>query len=203
MMEIKTFVLGQLQTNCYLIWDEESKEAAVIDPADEADFIIGKILDYHLILKYIIATHGHFDHVLGLLELKFAFKVPFLMNCQDNFLLKRTSRTSKYFTGIKSDPTPLPDQNLQENDQIFLGKTALKVLETPGHTPGGISLFADKVLFCGDLVFADGLGKTDLGYSSPNNQKHSLAKIFKLSENTLVYPGHGQEITIGKLKNLW
>lgn len=201
-MKIETLVLGQLATNCYLVWDEETKEAIVIDPADEADFIIRKILDYGLRLRLIIATHGHFDHVLGVLELKLAFNVPFLMNDKDNFLLKRTQSTVKHFTKVQSDPTPHPDDNLQERDKITFGNQCLKVIETPGHTPGGISLSTPGILFSGDMVFTEGFGRTDLSYSSQSDFQKSLTKLFKLPDSTIIYPGHGLTTSIKKAKHV-
>ena len=199
-MNITTLVLGQLLTNCYLVWDEETKEAIAIDPADEADYIIRKILDEKLVVKFIVATHGHFDHVLGLLELKLAFNAPFLMNSKDNFLLKRTSQTTKRFTGLSADPTPFPDNNLQQGNKIIFGKQTLKVIETPGHTPGGISLSTPGILFSGDMIFADGFGRTDLSYSSPIDFQKSLTKLFKLPDSTIIYPGHGLTTSVKKAK---
>ncbi|MDP3888567.1 MAG: MBL fold metallo-hydrolase, partial [bacterium] len=105
-MKVNTLVLGQMDNNCYLVWDQDSMEAIVIDPSDEGDFIANKILELKLEPKYIIATHGHFDHVLAATELKLAFNIPFLMHEADLPILKRVQETTKHFFGYKSDPPP-------------------------------------------------------------------------------------------------
>lgn len=196
-MKIETLVLGQLETNCYLVYDEKTKEAIVIDPADEGNFIIQKILDLKLRPRLIIATHGHFDHLLGALELKLAFNLPFLMHQADLPILKRTQETSSYFLGIAVDPPPPVDKFVKEGDKISFGKSELKVIETPGHTPGGICLYTLGTLFSGDTLFADGIGRTDLSYASHEQLIHSIKeKLFQLPEKTIVYPGHGISTTI-------
>jgi len=201
-VNIEILVIGQLQTNCYLAWNDDSREAVIIDPADEGDFIIGKVRDKNLIPKFILVTHGHFDHVLAVLELKLAFNIPFLMNERDKFLLKRSQNSALYFSKISADPTPDPDRDLQEGQEIHFGKESLKVIETPGHTPGGISLYSEGILFSGDTLFADGIGRTDLSYSSDKDLQTSLHKIFKLPDNTIVYPGHGLATSIKREKSL-
>lgn len=196
-MKIEKFVLGTLATNCYLVYDESSFEGVVIDPADEGSFISQKILDLAVEPKFIVATHGHFDHVLAALELKLNFNIPFLIHKADLPLLVRTQETARYFTGLKVDPPPSVDQFLKEEDVIKFGKEKLRVIETPGHTPGGISLYGNKVLFSGDTLFCQGVGRTDFSYSSPKQLLKSLKeKIFVLPDETCVYPGHGEETTI-------
>lgn len=200
-MHIETFVLGQLQTNCYLVWDEKTKETIIIDPADEGDYIATKILEKTLLPKGIIVTHGHFDHLLAATELKLAFNIPFLINQKDLFLLNRVQSSSKKFTGIQADPPPFVDRFVQEGDEIFLGSVSFKVIDTPGHTPGSICLYTKDILFSGDTLFLDGVGRTDLSYSSESDLHNSIKnKILRLPEKTIVYPGHGNSTIIKREK---
>lgn len=196
-MKIERFVLGPLNTNCYLVYDETCLEGVVIDPADEGDFISQKILDLGVAPKFITATHGHFDHLLAALELKLNFNIPFLLHKADLPLLIRTQDSARYFTGLKVDPPPQIDHFLKEGEVIAFGQEKLKVIETPGHTPGSISFFSKGVLFSGDTLFCQGVGRTDFSYSSQKKLVKSLKeKVFVLPDKTCVYPGHGEETTI-------
>jgi len=202
-MKIEKFVLGQLETNCYLVYDEVSLEGVVIDPGDEGDFISQKILDLGIDLKFIIATHGHFDHVLAALELKLNFNIPFLMHKADLPILMRMQESARHFIDLKVDPPAEVDRFLKEGDIIKLGKEKLKVIETPGHTPGSICLLGKDVLFSGDTLFCQGVGRTDFSYSSHEDLVKSLKKkIFLLPDKTRVFPGHGDETTIRKEQTL-
>ena len=197
-MKIEKFVLGQLQTNCYLVYDESCLEGIVIDPADEGDFISQKILDQGIDLRLIMATHGHFDHVLAALELKLNFNIPFLMHKADLSILARMQETARHFLNLKVDPPCPVDKFLKEGDVIKFGKENLKVIETPGHTPGSISLFSKGILFSGDTLFCQGVGRTDFSYSSSEQLVKSLKnKLFVLPADTCVLPGHGEETIIG------
>ena len=198
-MEIEKLVVGQMAENCYLVFDKKTREAVIIDPGDDGDYLIRKITDLKLKPVLIVATHGHFDHVLAVLELKLAYRIPFLIHQRDLFLLKLAQQSAKHFLGIKVDPVPLPDRFLKDGDEIEFGTQKLKVMETPGHTPGSICLYAlchpelvSGSVFTGDTVFADGVGRTDFSYSSKEDLKKSLEKILKLPDNILVYPGHGE-----------
>lgn len=199
-MDIIKLIVGQLATNCYLVFDE-TKETLIIDPGDDGDFIIQKILDRKLNPKYVIATHGHFDHVGAITQIKLTFNTPFLINKKDYFLLKNAQRSAKHFLGINIDPIIDPDQFIKQGDLIKIGKMKIKVIETPGHTPGGITLYYNNFLFSGDNLFANGVGRTDFSYSSKKDFDKSLQKLLKLPEGTMIYPGHGEEINIGKIKN--
>lgn len=199
-MIIKQLVVGQLQTNCYLIFIDNSDPAIIVDPGDDADYIIRKITDLDLKPQFIVATHGHFDHLLAVTELRLAYRIPFLMHEADLFLLKRTRKTSKYFTGILADPILPPDSFLKKNDFITIDKLKLKVIETPGHTPGGISLYAKGFLFTGDTLFAQGIGRTDFAYGSPALLQKSIEKLYKLPLETEIFPGHGPTTSLRKAR---
>jgi hydroxyacylglutathione hydrolase len=208
-MEIKTLSLGPLQTNCYLVWCPETLEAIIIDPADEADFITQEIISLKLIPKYIVLTHGHFDHVLGVLELKLNFNIPILLHKKDLPLYKQTQNSAQYWLKRQVDPTPPPDTFIKQKDQIKFGKQTLTVIETPGHTPGSICLYTQSnrfvtgnisqpILFSGDTLFKNGIGRTDFKYSRPPDMKSSLKTLAKLPKNTTVYPGHEGQTTIAQ-----
>ncbi|PJA37596.1 hypothetical protein CO015_04565 [candidate division WWE3 bacterium CG_4_8_14_3_um_filter_42_11] len=197
-MQIHTFRVGQLETNCYLAIDKN--EAVIIDPGDDGDFLSEKILELRVKLKAILTTHGHFDHVLGVAELKLNFKAPFLASRKDLFLLKTARKNALHWT--KTDPlldVPLPDSYLKDGELLAVGGSQLQVLETPGHTPGGISfhLEKEKILFDGDLIFKDGVGRTDFAYSSRPDLEKSIKKILNLPPETKVFPGHGNQFLLG------
>ncbi|OGM12438.1 hypothetical protein A2Z22_04635 [Candidatus Woesebacteria bacterium RBG_16_34_12] len=198
-MIVKKLIVGQLKANCYLVFHNNNKKATIIDPGDDADYIQRIIFDLELKPIKIIATHGHFDHILAVNELKHAFNIPFLMHKKDEFLLSQMRSSCKFFTGFDPGPAPKIDKYLTGHGLI----SKIEIIETPGHTPGGISLYIekDKVLLCGDLIFKEGVvGRTDFVYSRKKDLEKSVEKIFKLQQDTLVYPGHGEEFLISDFK---
>ncbi len=198
-MEVKTLIVGDLQTNCYLITADG--ETLIIDPGDEADFITQTILENKSKPVAILLTHGHFDHVLGCLELKLNFDIPILLNKNDEKHYTSANQRAKHWTKKGSLKVPTVDQYIKESDQIKFGGESLTVIETPGHTPGSICLYdGKKNLFTGDTLFKEGIGRTDFSYSKPLQLSKSLDILFRLPENTLVYPGHGEPTTIGAEK---
>lgn len=201
-MKIERLIVGQLQTNCYLVWDKITGEGVIIDPGDDAEYILNRIRDLEMKPLYILATHGHFDHVLAVLELKSALEIPFLINEKDLFLVKRAVGSAKFFAGDKEALKPLADKFIKEGDVIFFGeKEQLKVVETPGHSPGGVVFYNRGVVFSGDALFKQGMGTTQYSYCSETALLNSIKnKLFKLPNETIVYPGHGEETTIGEEK---
>jgi len=197
--DIVQLPLGQLQTNCYLVIDKKSSKAIIIDPGDDADYVERIIADKNCKPLQIVATHGHFDHILAVTELKLAYKIPFLINKKDEFLVGRMQDSAIHFLGINVDPPPSIDGFITQKE-ITVGGNKLQVIETPGHTPGSICLYSkvDEVLIAGDLIFADGgVGRTDFSYSNHEQLKDSLTKILKLPPETKIFPGHGQATTVG------
>ncbi len=196
---VKKLVVGQLQSNCYLVFDEKSNQATIIDPADDADYIIRILSDLDLKPTKIIATHGHYDHILAVTELKLAYNIPFLMHKKDKFLLSRMETSAFHFSKFKTDPAPKIDKYLKEGDRLKIGNYKLEILYTPGHTPGSISLYSNELggVFAGDVIFAGGgVGRTDFKYANHNDLEESIKKLLKLPKDTIVYSGHGQETTI-------
>lgn len=189
-MNVRIVQVGQLQTNCYIVWDKSS-EALLIDPGDDAEYIEHVCADLELTPIAIVATHGHFDHILAVTELKLAYTIPFLMNPQDEFLLGRMESSSLHFTGVRSLPAPTIDIPLKSG-ATTLGSFSFEVIETPGHTPGSVCLKFENEVFVGDLLFADRrVGRVDFNYSRPLQLTRSLAKIKNIARDLQLYPGHG------------
>lgn len=206
MLNIITLPLGELETNCYLVSDSETLETFIIDPADEGTLISERILSEKLKPIAIILTHGHFDHVLACLEIKLNFGIPIYLHPLDNFLLKDTPKSAKYWLGHSVDPVPPADLPLSDNQILSLGNEKVTVLHTPGHTPGSICLLHTpknlkskilnhKSIFVGDLIFSDGVGRTDFSYSSESDLQNSInllnSQLLTLNSKCLIYPGHG------------
>lgn len=219
-MKILTLPVGQMQSNCYLVINEKSQEAIVIDPGDDGDFIIRRIQDEEVKPTLIVATHGHFDHLMAATELKLAFKIPFYIHQNDQSILDRHQSTARYFLGIDVDPPPTVDHYLKDGDMVHVGNEKLTVRETPGHTPGSIYLLSgfalsevegsdpetySPILFCGDLLFAGGgVGRTDLEGGDEKLLYNSIKqKIFTLPDETIIYPGHGEPTTVGQEKKFF
>lgn len=202
-MEVERLVVGQMKTNCYLVYDRETKETLIIDPGDDADYIIRRLSDLNLIPKWIVSTHGHIDHILATTELRLAYNVPFLLHRKDLFLLKRSKKSSLHWLGLKIDPIFFPDRFIKEGDKLPLGRQKILVWETPGHTPGGISLLARGQVFSGDLIFFEAIGRYNFRYSSRSLIVSSIGRLLKLPDETQVYSGHGQETNIEEFRKWW
>lgn len=211
MIKHEVLVMGELQTNCYLVWDSLSKEAVIIDAADDGVMISEEIEKRGLSLKYVLATHGHFDHNLGALDLKLIYNTPYCASNKDLFLLKRQKETAKFYLkkDIKTPNLEKIDIDLDKEKEIKLGNEVFEIIKTPGHTPGSVcfyykptllSLEKGGLLFSGDTLFKDCRGRTDFEYGSTENIFVSLRKLMKLPENTVVLSGHGEETTIGREK---
>ncbi len=199
-MIIKKLAVGPLMANCFIVACEKTKEAVVIDPGDETDRILWSLAELGLTVKYIINTHGHFDHVGGNKEMKEATGADILINSLDAPMLSQLSAAAASF-GLSTDNSPPPDKALEDGDIISFGSITLKVIHTPGHSPGGIALYADGNLFVGDTLFAGSIGRSDL----PGGDMHTLIssiknKLFVLDDDVKVFPGHGPDTTIGQEK---
>lgn len=196
-MNIQTFSLGQMQANCYLL-DEDGK-ALLIDPADSADFILEQIQRQNLDLVGIVATHGHFDHVMAAGEIQLSYPhLSLHINKKDEFLLRRLPETAKHFLGF--DPTVVPVRLTADlkAGMITIDTFTFQVIHTPGHTPGSSCLYFKErgILFSGDTLFQSGIGRYDFDYSDKADLKNSLQKILKLPEETRILPGHGEETLV-------
>ena len=182
--------------NCYIVADNTTGDAFLIDPGGEADRIKKLLKKNGLRLKFIINTHGHGDHILG----NGYFDVPIYIHRLDKDFLtdpnKNLSGMFGYF--FKS---PKATALLEDGQKVYLNKLELEIMHTPGHTPGGISIKLDGVVFTGDTLFAGGIGRTDLPDGSEEQLFNSIRqKLFPLGDDVVVYPGHGPESTIGEEK---
>lgn len=200
-MKIQKYSVGQLQTNCYLLI--ENNKVIIIDAGDDAHFLLEQIQRLNLELLGIFATHGHFDHILGVGEIQLSFDVPLYIFKEDGFLVNRVKETARHF--LKMDPHMVEPQKLEwlKEGKLTLGPFPFYVMHTPGHTPGACCFYFNqqKVIFTGDTLFKNAVGRYDHKYSDKKKLKNSLEKLFALPEITLVYPGHGEETTIEEEKD--
>jgi hydroxyacylglutathione hydrolase len=197
-LQVRTLVVGPFATNCYLAFDEESKEAVIIDPGGEAPRVLEEVQRLALKPVLLLSTHGHIDHVAGVAALKEALQVPFALHPEDTPLLERHPGAEGY--PDYRDPPP-PDRPLRGGDSIPFGACSLLVLETPGHTPGSLCLYGHGVVFTGDTLFQGSVGRTDFPGSSHARLLTSiLTKLLTLPDSTVVLPGHGPRTTIGMEK---
>ena len=188
-MIFSQYEVGNFSVFCYLIGDEESKEALFIDPAEDTDRLISEARSHGLMIKYIVNTHAHVDHVMGNAEMVKKTGAKIIIHEEDAPLLVRQPRD--LLVMFRAKPSPPADILVRDGDVIQIGKIELKVLHTPGHSPGGISLYVDGMVFTGDTLFVGSVGRTDFPGSSWEVMETSIRKkLYVLPDNTLVYPGH-------------
>ncbi|MDX1707310.1 MAG: MBL fold metallo-hydrolase [Desulfobacterales bacterium] len=199
-MIIKTLPVGPIMANCFIVGCEETLQAVIIDPGDEPEKILKAVSDSKLTVSHIINTHGHFDHVSANKNIHAATRAPILIHAMDAPMLAKIAASAANW-GLTAEDSPPPDRTIDDGDTIAVGNITLNVIHTPGHTPGGVSLFADGHVFVGDTLFAGSIGRTDFPGGSFETLKSSIqGKLFALAENVRVYTGHGPETTIGHEK---
>lgn len=197
-MILKTLLVGPLETNCYILGDEKSKEAVVIDPGGDFEEIEKQVEESNLRVKYIVLTHGHFDHTGALAQLKKATGAEVLIHAEDTAMLSPADQNQPFLMESGQDPLPA-DGTLKEGDKVQFGQYTLEVLHTPGHTPGGISLLIDKMIFVGDTLFCGSIGRTDLPGGSFEQLIDSIKrKLLTRGDDCLIYPGHGPASIVGE-----
>ncbi len=199
-MIIQAMPVGPLQANCYIVGCKQTRKAAVIDPGGDTDRILMALAKEKLTVSAIINTHGHFDHVGGNKPLKDATGADLMIHPLDAPMLDHLASSAAAW-GLRAENSPKPDRLLEEGDIIECGTIQFKVLHTPGHTPGGISLHADNALFVGDTLFAGSIGRTDFpGGDYDTLIRNIQTKLFALPDDTRVYTGHMEPTTIGREK---
>ncbi|HDN79653.1 MAG: MBL fold metallo-hydrolase [Chloroflexi bacterium] len=199
-MLVERLVVGMLQTNCYIVADESTKEGIVIDPGGSPNDILKKIEEMKLKIIYVINTHGHFDHIMANKEVVKATGASLAIHPDDEPMLRKGG--GLILLGLIASSPP-PDVLLNEGDVITFGKSSLRVIHTPGHSPGSISLYseADGILFCGDVLFNMGIGRSDFPGGNHKVLMESIrTKLLTLPDETIVYPGHGPPTSVGQEK---
>lgn len=192
-MHIETIIVGMFATNCYLVACSVTREALVIDPGADGSGIMDRIKASKLDVKYIINTHGHIDHIGANAKLKAELKVPLLLSEKDLELYHNPG----FGLGLVLRKQPLPDHYMVDGEKLKFGHKTLTVMETPGHTAGGVSLLVENALFCGDTLFAGSIGRTDLAGGSYDTLLKSIhQRIMILPPDTAIYPGHGPQTTV-------
>lgn len=199
-MIIKMMMVGPIMTNCYVVGCEDTKKGVVIDPGEEADRILNVVKENGLSVEYIINTHGHFDHVGGNNRMKEATGADILIHRLDAPRLNEVGAAAAAW-GMRVDDSPSANRQLEDGDKISFGNIEFTVIHTPGHTEGGISLYADGNVFVGDTLFAGSIGRTDFPGGNFDVLKKSIqGRLFELDDDTRVWPGHNNETTIGREK---
>jgi glyoxylase-like metal-dependent hydrolase (beta-lactamase superfamily II) len=197
-MKYKEVVVGALETNCYLVYCEETFQCAVVDPGAEPERIFLEIAEAELKPVVIINTHGHVDHIGANRDMKDHFGVPLYIHAADSPMLGKIQQLElSLFLGAKDSPPA--DHLISDGEEIKIGNSVLRVLHTPGHSPGSVSLLGDGFLLSGDTLFFEGVGRTDLPGGSQKQLEQSLReKVMTLPDETVILPGHGPLTSVGQ-----
>lgn len=194
---LKQFILGSLENNNYLLIDTDTKEAVLFDctaPSKEIDDVLAQ---YGANLKYILLTHGHFDHILGVNYFREKYNCKVLMNKDDKVFVDNVKELGRVFTNEDLQVQTIDDY-VNDGDIIDFAGKGIKVINTPGHTKGGVCYLIDDMLFTGDTIFRESVGRTDLLGGDFSELESSIrGKIFPLDENIKIFPGHGPNSTVG------
>ncbi|HEU4994658.1 MAG TPA: MBL fold metallo-hydrolase [Gemmatimonadaceae bacterium] len=195
-MKIEWVTVGPFQENSYLLSDPDSGSGVLIDPGDEAARIIRMVEKAGAMPDAIWLTHAHLDHIGAISEIRGRWDVPVYLHPSDLALYRRAAQQAEVY-GFAFEQPADPDRELADADQLQLGAHTVRVLHTPGHSPGHVVFLADGLMVGGDLLFSGSIGRTDLPFSNPREMETSLAKIATLDPEIVVYPGHGPPTSIG------
>ena len=189
--------VGPLQENCYLVIDPATRAAAIVDPGDEGGALVDWIRDAGVRLDAVWLTHAHFDHVGAVADVAAAFDVPIHLHPLDRPLYDNAPRAAAAW-GLSVAPQPTPTHAFAEGDRLTLGGLTFDVMHAPGHAPGHVVIHGHGTALVGDCLFAGSVGRTDLPLCDPRALSASLVRIAALPPETIAYPGHGPETTIGR-----
>lgn len=195
-MVFKVFPAGVFQANCYIIADENTKSGAIVDPGGDPEGILNQCSNLGLNINYIILTHGHGDHIGGVYDIKTSTGAKILMNKKDEYLIMGGNRTLMPI--LRSIKLFEIDEYIENNQIVEVGGIKISIIETPGHTPGGVTLKINDMLITGDTLFRGSIGRTDFEFGSFEEIMHSINnRLMIFDDDVKVYPGHGPSSTIG------
>jgi len=198
-MELRTIIVGSFQVNCYLYWDPATGDGVIIDPGDEADRVLAAVDAAGFTPMAVLLTHGHVDHIAGVNDVLGRLPVPLYCGRGEEALLTNPSANMSAALG-RGVTTPSPDKTFGDEESVRAGSVTLRVLATPGHSPGGVCYLDERegILFCGDTLFDGSIGRTDLHGGSMSTLLNSIrSKIMTLPDEIICYPGHGPNTTVG------
>jgi glyoxylase-like metal-dependent hydrolase (beta-lactamase superfamily II) len=198
-MKLEVLVVGMFEVNCYLYWDETSKDGIIIDPGDEEELIINRVEELGINLKAILLTHGHGDHIVAVEAVKKKYSIPLYIGNGEEELLKNPSANVSALIGHPI-VAPAPDYLVDDEQLLTFGSINLKVLSTPGHSPAGVCYLDENegLLFTGDTLFWNSIGRSDFpGSSHEILMKSIYSKILTLPDSIKCFPGHGPKTTVG------
>lgn len=196
-LRIEAVPVGPFQANAYLVVDESTQRAVIVDPGADGDELAARLVAAGVTLEAIWVTHGHLDHVGGITGVRRVFPdAPIWLHAADRPLYDNVAMQARAY-GIPLESPPAPDETWADNDTVSLGEHVFRVVHLPGHAPGHVALVGDDVVFVGDVVFAGSIGRTDLPLSDPRAMQDSLARVAAWPSQLTLYPGHGQETTVG------
>lgn len=195
-MIIKQFIAGLIENNMYLVMDEKSHDAVLIDASQDIPELKKVVDELGANVKYILITHGHFDHIMGLNSLKKTLNAPAVI-CKDDLAISDNVNEFTRLFGVPDIVPPTYEKFVKDGDVLDVGDMQIKVIQTPGHTEGGVCYLIGENLFSGDTLFKQSVGRTDLLGGNLEKIRHSVKEVlFKLDENIKVFPGHGPITTI-------
>ena len=194
-MKIQQLTVGPFQENVYLVIDETTNDAILIDPGDEGERILQMVEQSGASLRAVWLTHAHLDHIGGIVAVKRRHDVPVLLHPLDQPVYDAQAFFAEAYN-IAFDPPPPPDQQIAHGDKVQVGSLVFDIVHTPGHSPGHVIYHGNGVILGGDLLFAGSIGRTDLPMANPDHMAESLQKLAAFPAQTIVYPGHGPSTTL-------
>jgi len=194
---VRTITVGAFQENAYLLVDDASQRAVIVDPGGEGQRLVGEIESSKATLDAIWITHAHVDHLGAIASVKERWNVPVYLHPNDRRLFEAAGRQAEVF-GVPFEEPPAPDMEFADGQKLSFGSVEMAVMHAPGHSPGHVVIHGNGIALVGDCLFAGSIGRTDLPMSNPQQLADSLKKIAALPPETVVYPGHGPETTIGE-----